>query len=268
MWFEMLQAQLEGKLTRAEENMEDLLTSNVFGSIKYVAPEEGLGPILASSVDINGEKPFRMSQIMPEPQYKFWPTLREQGCNECEPDVLIAMELSTGQKIVLLVEAKYLSGKSSQTDNKMAPMDQLAREYDNLRKIAAQMEASPVLLYVTADIGFPTYDIEESKKEFREKTSSEMNVFWISWRKLPELFASAKKDSILNDLVRVLRRQLLTFYEGIAPLEPVVIPWSFEATINWNWFSYEECNITWKYGINKDFNWKNRVVPVQWRFGK
>ena len=33
-------AQLKGKLTRKEEDMEDLLVSNVFGSIKYLEPRE------------------------------------------------------------------------------------------------------------------------------------------------------------------------------------------------------------------------------------
>ena len=46
----LLQAQLRGKLTVEEERMEDLLTSNVFGSIKYLKPEEGLLPILQSTV--------------------------------------------------------------------------------------------------------------------------------------------------------------------------------------------------------------------------
>jgi hypothetical protein len=54
----LLQAQLKGKLKRREEDMEDLLTSNVFGSIKYVLPQNGLSNILASSEDINGNKDF------------------------------------------------------------------------------------------------------------------------------------------------------------------------------------------------------------------
>jgi len=42
----MLEAQLHGKLTREQENLEDILTSNVFGSIKYVPFKKGLLPIL------------------------------------------------------------------------------------------------------------------------------------------------------------------------------------------------------------------------------
>ena len=65
----LLQAQLRGKLTREEEDMEDLLTSNVFGSIKYVTPEEGLLQLLLSSEDVNGETPIDSLQTVSEVQY-------------------------------------------------------------------------------------------------------------------------------------------------------------------------------------------------------
>ena len=42
----MLQAMLDGKLSSSQENMEDILTSCVFGSFKYLAPNLGLGAFL------------------------------------------------------------------------------------------------------------------------------------------------------------------------------------------------------------------------------
>lgn len=47
----MLQAMLHGKLTRQEEEMEDLLTSNVFGLVKYLPPEMVLIPFLSQAKD-------------------------------------------------------------------------------------------------------------------------------------------------------------------------------------------------------------------------
>jgi hypothetical protein len=52
----------------------------------------------------------------------------------------------------LLVEAKYLSDKSSEEDAGIAPQDQLAREYDNLERKAKQENATPIFMYVTADM--------------------------------------------------------------------------------------------------------------------
>jgi hypothetical protein len=63
----MLQAQLRGKLTRAEENMKDLLTSNVFGSIKYVPYEDGLLPLLANCQDENGDTSPKAGSSSPTP---------------------------------------------------------------------------------------------------------------------------------------------------------------------------------------------------------
>jgi hypothetical protein len=73
-----------------------------------------------------------------------------------------------------------------------------------------------------------------------------MSVFWISWRKLPKLFSN-KKHYIMSDLVEVLQRQRLTFYEGITKLEPIDVKWPFKAAVNWGWSSYRECSFDWKY---------------------
>ncbi len=43
----MLQAMIHGKLTREEEGLEDLLTSNTFGLMKYLPPEAVLLPFLS-----------------------------------------------------------------------------------------------------------------------------------------------------------------------------------------------------------------------------
>jgi len=43
----MLQALLRGKLSRREEDLENLFTSNIFGLIKYLEPEQGILPVLA-----------------------------------------------------------------------------------------------------------------------------------------------------------------------------------------------------------------------------
>jgi hypothetical protein len=263
----MLQAQLRGKLTRKEEDLEDLLTSNVFGSMKYVPPEEGLLPLLASSSDSDGKAPVQSLQPISNVEYHFWPWIQEPKCQGCEPDVLITIRFMNNRKIVILVESKYRSGKSSGPSEEGAPMDQLAREWDNLIRLAEQENATPILLYVTDDIGYPKKSIEDSQQEYLQKRKKDIKVFWISWRKLPTLF-SDKKQSILSDLVEVLRRQRLTFYEGTRRVEPINVKWSFKAMINWNWSSYRECNINWKYQVRKNYIWTYRIETAKWRFGK
>jgi hypothetical protein len=262
---ELLQAQLRGKLTRTEENMEDLLTSNVFGSIKYVPYEDGLLPLLANSQDENGDALTGINQSVLNIHYDFWPRFRELGCEECEPDLLITIQYSNGQRVLVLVESKYLSDKSSVANDKEAPKDQLAREWDNLILKANQEHAKPILLYVTADFGYPRQSIEESCKEYQEKRKKDMSVFWLSWRKLPTLFLDNRQE-ILNDLIEVLKYQQLTFFEGITIPEASSIKWSFEAIINWDWTLNGESSIRWQFKADKNYNWQYQTNLVEWSF--
>jgi hypothetical protein len=253
----MLQAQLHGKLTRAEKDKEDLLTSNVFGSISYVPPQDGLIPLLsiAEKRDLKNlnDSSFPLKNIGKtiQQKYEFWPTLSEPGCNACEPDLLIEITNDENKQILILVEAKYKSGKSSEespSDDK--PYDQLAREWDNLVNIKnAELR---YLLYITADIVYPVEDIKASQKEYKNKRGNNIEVLWISWRMLPGLFKNSDHD-ILKDVGQILRDQGLTFFEGFKIKKIKNINWNFkpEPVINdeneYSWNSIKTVKIVWRF---------------------
>jgi len=141
----VLKAQLHGKLTRSEEDLEDILTSNVIGSFEYVPPEDGLVPFLLHSIKQNlHDCPFNDIGKISDVRYEFWTTLDEPTCVACEPDVIISFIDERNNKIKILVEAKYRSGKSSEADaNEKKPYDQLAKEWDNLVYITKENNAKP-----------------------------------------------------------------------------------------------------------------------------
>jgi len=238
----MLAAQLRGKLKRKEEDLEDLLTSNVFGSFKYINHEKGLIPLLHAAEDSNGSNPLRNLTNISEVTYEFWPPLKDGNGNNCEPDVLIRLTHETKNKTIILVEAKYKSGKSSEADDGSEPNDQLAREWDILTTIEKNSTLL-YLLYITADISFPNEDIEESQFEFGEKRNGRINIVWISWRKIPTILTM--NEPILNDLIKILSKQGLIFFEGIKIPNIIRIPWTY----------------------NKNtFNWKLNSPEFKWRF--
>jgi len=248
--------------------MEDLLTSNVFGSIKYLEPEIGLLPILKSITDENGATPFSTIMKLYDVHYKFWTWLGEEKCKRCQPDVIVTFRLSDGKKRILVIESKYLSEKSSEADDiPERSNDQLAREFENAESLAGTT-GIPILLYVTAHFGYPKEDIEESMSEHHKKRQSTMSVYWISWRKMAGLYPNAKEDTILHDLVMVLRRMGLTFYEGISVPTIPNITWSFKAENSWNWAQYDFQPLSWDFATNKNFNWQYIVTPFRWRFNK
>jgi hypothetical protein len=159
----MLQAILRGKLTRAEEGLEDLLTSNTFGLLKYLPPEAALLPFLGRAIDPLTQTPLadRLTGLVRVDRWEFWPTLTFPGCTPCEPDVLLVLSDGRGRRVGVLVEAKFRSGKSSVARlDQVAPHDQLARELDNLRAFAQDERlAAFAVLYLTPAVACPEADI-------------------------------------------------------------------------------------------------------------
>ena len=110
-------AEIRGKIsdagTNLSERMEDLLTSDVFGCMRYVPPQLALLPFLRTGRSIEGDTlavPDRPIRV----HYAFWPWISQAGRNACEPDVVIGLETEGNHVHVVLVEAKYFSGISSE----------------------------------------------------------------------------------------------------------------------------------------------------------
>lgn len=228
----MLDALLHGKLSREIEGMEDVLTSCVFGSLRLMPPEAGILPLLKLARCLDGDSPFDEWPEWPawsstKVRYEFWPGLAETGCTPCEPDVLLTIEFPSGRPWLVLVEAKFRSGKSSLADeNAPAPVDQLAREFDNLASVAARVGGNPVLIYLTADMGLPRHELIESAREYQSKyPNREPPVLaWLGWRMLHGLGPSP----LLTDLCRLLKRLDLIDFQGLHFPDQCIWEWKFE----------------------------------------
>ncbi len=247
----MLMALMKGKLSREQENMEDVLTSNVFGTLKYVDPAEGLMPFLGRAKLPNGDKVPFARVTAADVSYKFWPWWQEGDCIGCEPDVVLRIDCVDKRKYIILVEAKYHSGKSSEAEEgEEHPTDQLAREWDNLTHYANRENRTPVLIYLTAGFGCPVAAIKASEQDFRSKRCDEtlcpFTCYWLSWRHLPRVLKD-RENPMLQDLEAVLRHLNLMFFEGISEVRvPGHVQWAFR----------------------KDFDWTmgRKVQEILWRF--
>jgi hypothetical protein len=90
---------------------EDSLTSEVFGSFKYLPPSLGIVPFLRRARDVNGHLPlchFEADIAL----YCFWPRARRR-----EPDLFLLLLPTAGLPIAAVVEAKYRSGKHNHSEN-------------------------------------------------------------------------------------------------------------------------------------------------------
>ncbi len=159
-------AELRGKIsgtgTNLSERMEDLLTSDTFGCMHYLPAEKALIPFFNTACSFHG-KSFVIPHKIVKVHYSFWPWLKSHNQNPCEPDLVIGLETEEMSIHLVMVEAKYYSGLSSEEDESLEPNDQLARELDNLGATSCttlgwspQLNiASRILLFVTQDMGMP-----------------------------------------------------------------------------------------------------------------
>jgi len=141
-----------------------------------------------------------------------------------------------GDKFTLLVEAKLWSDKSSVADEGRVPSDQLAKEWDNLVRLCKRSDARPLMLYLTADTRVPNQSLQESSAEFTQKRSAlavhaPFSCAWLSWRHVaPALLG---RDGIIErDLMALVKRLGLIFFEGISIITPTTTQWSFRTVFN------------------------------------
>ena len=126
----MIDAAIKGKLgrdqVRAHDRSEDLLTSTVFGLLRYLPHKQGIIEIINRSkrayLDGNGLNIDRDSHgnttwlgldSAVTCEVEFWPSLKEFG----QPDVVLVMRDRDGDRIhLMLVEVKLYSRKSGSAD--------------------------------------------------------------------------------------------------------------------------------------------------------
>lgn len=260
----MIPALLHGKLSRQQENMEDILMSSVFGTLRYLPPEDGLFPFLRCARMPDGGA-FDALDFESEAavEYAFWPWLHErvpgghgnERCIPCEPDLLLKIRPADGRQIYILIEAKFRSGKSSDAGgNEVAPTDQLAREWDNLVARAHREDAEPHLIYLTADFSIPIEEIKASEREYLSKrpAGAAFSCGWLSWRHLERCIRHLNDQGVdnpcLRDLTRLCKRLDLRFYDGISTVAPETLRWRFQTAPEiFNWPDRTPEDFTWRF---------------------
>lgn len=223
----MITAFLKGKLSLEQENMEDILTSTVFDSFKSIGVESGLFQFLKAAQPYSGSNPLLDNErgwTVHFEDYQFWPTWTDlPGVDNCEPDVVIRIRNDDETDVIVCIEAKYLSGKSSTPSLKGSIRDQLAKQWMHVAHIARENEFEPWLIYLTAQTAMPKDELEQSVGELKQKlniSDERLNtrISWLSWRQLDGLFDKADIPS-LTEIGALVRYLGLSHYHGIGPLK-------------------------------------------------
>lgn len=215
-----LEAILRGKVS-AFDGSEDFLTAVVFSALAWCPPARTWGRILAEATDERGPLGWSCDAVQADVQlWPWWDGSTE--ANGAEPDVVVRLWDGSGATHVLVIEAKWRSGKSGAGEN-----DQLMRQYLLVEGVARKQEATFLgVLYVTADAVVPTADLEDSRKALRREDAA---LGWVSWCDIASVLSKLVREGLDEPLVaalardaeRVLERSGLTWFRGVRPVASV-----------------------------------------------
>lgn len=227
----MIQAVLGGKSLNYEYT-EDILTSTVFGTLKYLKPDMILIPFIESAFLYDDERTTLGKKLNSEgielrcyreAEYIFW----ARNSNHGEPDlILIFREHVHGlDDLLLIVEAKFKSEKSGTNEN-----DQLARYFEAINNDIENFTEPSVsnfkgrkgyIVYLTEAEAY--LDIIESSGIIQSRYNKiKENLFHLRWQQLYTTFekmypfySSFEKD-IVDDLMDYMEKIGLRDFSGIS----------------------------------------------------
>ena len=222
--------------------MEDLLTSDVFSTMKYAGWHNGFmdwllkaepAPIIPSPKPISD---YLLKSKIVDIKYSFWPKL----ANNREPDVALLLCFDSDEYLLVLIEAKYFSGTSNwegdqdddqygRTGNQIA--DQVTGLIDmyneDLPRWFPEITYHPnrdkgmqkIHLFITMNYCLPDDEYEYAKNHFKGNCAVE--CYWLSWRKLAKLLKKSSletsdngPDPMLSDLYSLLQYKDLVPFDG------------------------------------------------------
>ncbi len=201
-------AEIKGKISSTGSNLsdrlEDKLTGDVFGHIKYLPAQWGIIPILQACHFDNKEKQELANCLLEDDNftYHFWPNY-EDG----EPDLILK-----SKNAIILIEVKYLSGLSSddEVEDPEVSRNQLARESKILQKIRADKKA--FLIFLAPKESAATIHRQTLEKN---QIGNEVAFAYLSWSSLLEALITVFHNDylefpfnhILNDTIQLLKHK-------------------------------------------------------------
>lgn len=239
----MIIAELRNKLSGdgigLTDRSEDLLTSTVFGLLRYLPADAVLFRWLRGAKPlVDGGRPLIAGDAV-EARLEFWPRVRER-----EMDLSLVARGPSGEEIVG-IECKLGEGPSPAEPRPNLPErtvllrrgNQLADywdaiRHDELHPISWTVSEKPprALLYLTADLVCPTDALEDALEHIRPEWRDEAAraFHWIHWQALPEVLRAflaeegdAYRRQVAADLLALLERKSLAHFRGFSVPEPV-----------------------------------------------
>ena len=223
-------AERKGKISNTGSNLndrlEDNLTGNVFGTLRYISFEKGLKKILIESISPKNSKAIDIIKNINvegwDSNISFWPYDKEG-----ELDVLLEFD-----SCIIGIEVKYLSGISSDDgitneiilskNEEKESIQQLARESRIISKKAVNREK--ILIFI-ADQQCCIDVYKDVCK--RNIIKDDVNLVYISWQKILDTLQHLKMENeyeklMVSDLISLLTKKGFEQFKDFLIEEPII----------------------------------------------
>lgn len=231
----MIEAELCGKVSRALQDDEDLLTSAVFGLLQYIPPGT-FWPVVLTRAKSSEDKSFleRCKELgVHIASYEkvgvyFWPVHQEYGV----PDLLLVFSGGEQPPTCFITEAKLWASKSGREQQ-----DQLNRYLDALKdsewlnKVTGfrGTVALPGLIYLTPRAAW--LELYDSIEHAPDYLVAESSLFLLQWQDILEMARQVfpqvdePQRTMLSRIADFLEHRGLAYFHGFShlPLEDLTI---------------------------------------------
>lgn len=249
---------LNGEFSRPLEEIEDLLTSVVFGSLQYVPVADGLLPFIGCAKSPEGGSLSEVLVGVRGVKCEFWPRWDAPVSADSEvlgagsePEIVLRFERDGALPAWVLVEAKLWSGKSSRATPTGPVNDQLGKYWVAFEKRARDAGAEALaVVYVTRGVVPPEGEFEDTQRELASKHPTRAPLFWLSWRHFEQALRATK-----HRLLRDVRDLLLERWHLSMP------------DMTWSWPARARAREAPTWQFDEDWAWPaDRVPTPTWSF--
>lgn len=192
-------AEINGKIssrgTNLTETLEDNLTGNFFGSLRYIPFSKGIKRILIEVISEDNFDKYELEEWAE--RIEFWPYHKEG-----ELDAVINLNLVT-----IGVEVKYNSGLSSDDEalNEYKKIEnsnnQLARESRIIKELAKEKGTKPILLFIARENKAKDIVQDVMDKDIIEK---DVQLEYISWEDICLIIEKLRESTEMNYFERIV----------------------------------------------------------------
>jgi hypothetical protein len=227
---------------------EDVLTSTIFGNLRYFSTQDILIDFLNESININ-KSPLDLKKDL-NFEINFWEKhFNDDSRRYNETDLTLEND-----NYIIIIECKYRSPLSGE--------DQLIR-YSKILLDKKYTDRKKIIIFLTEDKIIPKEILIKSEKDIENC----VDLYWLSWNKLYLALKkqninklSRNESSLYKDLIKFLvKRNLVTFEKFV--IENIVYNFHYRKQ-----YRYINKNLESLWHYKKNYNYINGKTKLIWRY--